>query len=575
MSRIKVDTSAFAGQQLGTSGLRKPVFEAQKEHYIQNFIQSIVNVCDKKLGQVAGTTWVVGGDGRYLNDQATDWIFKILFANGVKRIITGHRGLISTPCASAMIRHYNAYAGIILTASHNPGGKDGDFGIKLNTSSGGPALPEISSAIYIESLKIQSYTYLPEINGLKFIDQVGEVKLSYEDNEYTIDVVDTPGLYLDLIIRRCFDLEMIRKLFRRGFTLYFDAFHGVSTIYAQKLFVEYFGLDPKCILHKELKDDFGGLHPDPNLVCAHDLVDLMIPKNMSDDGISDFGCACDGDGDRNMILGKRFFVTPSDSIAIIASIISKNPKCIPYFENNFKGVARSMPTSLGLDIVAKANGLNMYEVPTGWKFFGNLMDANMLSLCGEESFGTGCDIIREKDGLWAIFAWLSIIAWKSEEANRIVSVEEIVTDHWKQYGRNLYCRCDYEKINTTHANNLIDFLKETYIVSKTKFKNDSWELITCNEFNYTDPIDHSEANGQGLCFNFVNIISSDKCRIVYRLSGTGSVGATLRVYIERFTDNEKEFYGDSIDKLKDMMTMSTSFARLHELIHTIVPTVIT
>ncbi|HKI59760.1 MAG TPA: alpha-D-glucose phosphate-specific phosphoglucomutase, partial [Mariprofundaceae bacterium] len=429
-------TKPFEGQRPGTSGLRKKVKVFQQPHYLENFVQSVFDV----IGDFAGQTLVVGGDGRYYNREAIQIIIRMAAANGFGKVLVGQSGILSTPAASCVIRKHKAYGGLILSASHNPGGPDEDFGIKYNIANGGPAPEKVTEAIYVRSMEINSFKNVAtEDVDLESIGQttVGEMQ---------VEVIDSVADYAKLM-QQLFDFNAIRELLSGGFRIAFDAMHAVTGPYAKVILEEMLGAPKGTVMNGVAKEDFGGGHPDPNLTYAKALVDVMFGEDAPE-----FGAASDGDGDRNMVLGKRFFVTPSDSLAILAA----NAKLVPGYAGGIAGVARSMPTSAAVDRVAERLGIDCYETPTGWKFFGNLMDAGRVTLCGEESFGTGSDHVREKDGLWAVLFWLNILAVRK------VSVEQIVTEHWALYGRNFYSRHDYEGVDAKGAGEMIEYIRSRF-----------------------------------------------------------------------------------------------------------------
>lgn len=500
-----VPTQAFQDQKPGTSGLRKKtkVF-MNTAHYLENFVQSIFNTID-----VREKSLVIGGDGRYYNKEALQIILKMGIANGAKELRVGQNGLFSTPAVSVVIRKFQTDGGIILSASHNPGGIDGDFGIKFNIKNGGPAPQSVTDSIYEHSLKLTQYQIadMPDID----ISQIGE----FQFDKTKIIVMDYIQDYAELM-ETLFDFDAIRALFQKGFTFVYDGLNAVTGPYATYLFEEKLGALKGTVIRGTPLPDFGGLHPDPNLTYAADLV-----ERMNADDAPQMGAASDGDGDRNMILGKKFFVTPSDSIAIMAA----NASLIKGYQKGLNGVARSMATSKALDVVAERMGLPHYETPTGWKYFGALLDDGKITLCGEESFGAGSSHIREKDGLWAILYWLNILAKTGK------SIQEIVEGHWRTYGRNYYTRHDYEGLDSDKAKSLMDGLKRK-LPSLPGMKFGTEIIEWADDFAYTDPVTHEMTLGQG-----VRILFKDGARIIYRLSGTGSVGATLRVYIEKYEPN--------------------------------------
>ncbi len=501
-----VPTKPFEGQRPGTSGLRKKVTVFEQPHYLENFVQSIFDSLDGYRGK----TLVVGGDGRYFNRKAIQIIIKMAAANGFGELMVGKGGLLSTPAASCVIRKYQAFGGIILSASHNPGGPTADFGIKYNISNGGPAPEKVTEAIYANTRKIESYKIAdtPDID----LDTVGEKVLG----ETKIKIIDPVADYAEMMAK-LFDFDLIRRLFESGkFKMRYDALHAVTGPYAKHILEEVLHAPKGTVVNGEPKEDFGGGHPDPNLVYARELVDYMF----SDDA-PDFGAASDGDGDRNMILGRKFYVNPSDSLAVIVA----NFWNAPGYDRGLTGVARSMPTSQAVDRVARGMGMSCYETPTGWKFFGNLLDANKATICGEESFGTGSNHIREKDGLWAVLYWLNIIAAVG------MSVEDIVKAHWKKYGRNYYSRHDYEAVDSKVANEIMDAMRAKAESETGKFYGE-YEVETFDDFKYVDPVDKSESAHQG-----IRVLFKDGSRIVFRLSGTGTQGATIRIYIEKYEPN--------------------------------------
>jgi phosphoglucomutase len=503
MATTQVSTTPFEGQKPGTSGLRKKVKVFQQPHYLENFVQAIF---DTQRGLTGGTL-VVGGDGRFYNREAIQVILRMAAANGVAKVMVGRGGIFSTPAASCIIRKYKAQGGIVLSASHNPGGPDEDFGIKFNIDAGGPAPEGVTNAIFERTKTIDRY--LISDSAPVDLDAVGETAL----DEMQVQVVDPVADYAALM-ERLFDFNAIHQLFNSGgFRMRFDAMHAVTGPYAKEILENRLGAEPGTVMNGTPLPDFGGGHPDPNLVHAHDLV--VLTKGLN--GL-DFGAASDGDGDRNMILGKDFFVTPSDSLAVLAA----NAHLAPGYKAGIAGVARSMPTSQAADRVAEELGVECYETPTGWKFFGNLLDARKITLCGEESFGTGSDHVREKDGLWAVLYWLNLLAVRKQ------SVGDIVREHWQRFGRNYYTRHDYEAVDAGAAEQLMDHLR--ILLPDLPGKRLGELTVTyADDFSYTDPVDGSVADHQGVRVGF-----EGGSRIVFRLSGTGTQGATLRVYIERF-----------------------------------------
>lgn len=496
-----VKTTAYSDMKMGTAGLRKKSKVVLQENYLENFVQSVFNA----IGGVKGLTFILGGDGRYYNKIAIQKIMKMAAANGMKKMIVGQNGFISTPASSHVLLMNKADGGFVLSASHNPGGINGDFGIKYAIASGGQCPTSVSDKIYEISKNISEYKTLdePDVNlSLLGVQKLGDME---------IEVIDPVKDYVDMM-EKIFDFAAIKKLFANGFTMVFDAMNAVTGPYARKIFEEILGAEKGSVLNYVPLEDFGGLHPDPNLIYAKSLVDLMYS-----DKAPDFGAANDGDGDRNMILGKKFFVTPSDSLAILTD----NYKYIPAYKNGIYGVAKSAATSTAVSRVAEALKIGYYEVPTGWKYFCNLMDSKRITFCGEESFGTGSSHIREKDGIWAVLFWLNIIAITGK------SVQEITEEHWKKYGRSYYMRNDYEGLDTNVANKLMADL-ESRLSSLTGKTFGVYTVSEAKPFIYNDPVDGSSTKN-GLIVYF-----TDKSRIVYRLSGTGTNGATLRVYLERY-----------------------------------------
>jgi phosphoglucomutase len=539
-----VSTQPFTDQKPGTSGLRKQVQVFRQFHYLENFVQSIFDSLEGYQGQ----TLVLGGDGRYYNRQAIQIILKMAAANGWGRVLVGQGGILSTPAASCVIRKNQAFGGIILSASHNPGGPDGDFGIKYNISNGGPAPEKVTEAIYARSKQIDSLKIIEatDVN----LDQLGTFKL----NEMTVEVIDSVADYSQLM-ESLFDFDRIHQLLTSGnFRMCMDSMHAVTGSYAHALFEQRLGAPAGTVMNGIPLEDFGGGHPDPNLVYAHDLVEILYGDNAPD-----FGAASDGDGDRNMILGRKFFVTPSDSLAILAA----NAKLVPGYSEGLAGVARSMPTSAAVDRVAAQLGIDCYETPTGWKFFGNLLDAGKATLCGEESFGTGSNHVREKDGLWAVLFWLNILAVRQQ------SVEQIVREHWQTYGRNYYSRHDYEGVDSDRANTLMENLRSS-LSSMTGKQLGSYEVEYADDFSYTDPVDGSVSQKQGIRIGF-----TDGSRIVYRLSGTGTQGATLRVYLESYEPDAQKQNLDPQQALAELITIADEVAQIRSLTGMEKPTVIT
>jgi len=538
-----ISTSPFEGQTPGTSGLRKKVSVFQQPHYLENFVQSIFD----SLEDFQGETLVVGGDGRYYNQIAIQTILRIAAANDFGQVLVGQKGLLSTPAASVLIRKYKAFGGIILSASHNPGGQDGDFGIKYNISNGGPAPENVTDAIYEQTEKISEYRITDTVD----IDltQLGETQVG----KMKVKIIDPVADYVTLM-EQLFDFESMKALFQSGFTMRFDAMHAITGPYATHILEEKLGAPQGTVMNGIPLEDFGGGHPDPNLTYAHDLVDIMYGENAPQ-----FGAASDGDGDRNMILGTDFFVTPSDSLAVLAA----NATLIPGYQDGLAGIARSMPTSEAADHVADELDIDCYETPTGWKFFGNLLDAGKATLCGEESFGTGSSHVREKDGLWAILFWLNLLAVRRQ------SVETIVREHWAKYGRNFYSRHDYEGVDKQAATQLMEHLYRTF--SHLQGKQIGSHLVEyCDDFGYIDPVDHSISQNQGMRIGF-----QDGSRIIFRLSGTGTKGATLRVYLESYEEDTAKHHLDAQTALAELIKVADEIACIKKYTGGEKPSVIT
>ena len=548
-----ISTQPFLDQKPGTSGLRKKVKVFQQANYLENFVQSIFDSIE--IGSNAALT--LGGDGRYYNKTAIQTIIKMAAANGFAKVFVGQSGILSTPAASHIIRKYNSLGGIILSASHNPAGPSEDFGIKYNTPNGGPAPEKITEAIFAKSKVISAYKLSDFVDV--DIETLGQTKIDRDRlGDFTIEVINPVTDYADLMASM-FDFAAIKTLLQSGFKLKFDAMHAVTGSYAQEIFVKRLGASPDSLMNCMVSETFGGGHPDPNLTYAHELVEVLYGDEINGKRTPDFGAASDGDGDRNMILGKHFFVTPSDSLAIIAA----NAQLIPAYKLGLAGVARSMPTSGAVDRVAAKLNIACYETPTGWKFFGNLMDADKVTLCGEESFGTGSNHVREKDGLWAVLCWLNIIAAKK------LSVEKIVMAHWAEYGRNVYSRHDYEAVPSAIANGVMAHIKAQFeSLPNTKFG--QYTVKTADDFSYTDPIDGSISTGQG-----VRILFTDDSRIVFRLSGTGTEGATVRIYLEAFEPNVANHHCDAQVALSVMIAIAEEISQLKQRSGRGSPTVIT
>ncbi|WNB75846.1 alpha-D-glucose phosphate-specific phosphoglucomutase [Methylomonas koyamae] len=544
MTTTITKTTPYDDQKPGTSGLRKKVKVFQQSKYLENFVQSIFDSLEGYQGQ----TLVIGGDGRYYNRKAIQIIIKMAAANGFGELIIGQGGLLSTPAASNIIRKYNAFGGIVLSASHNPGGPEEDFGIKYNVGNGGPAPEKFTDKLYENTKTITGYKKARF--GDVDLDTVGEV----EKGGVKIRIIDPVADYAELMAR-IFDFDLLKQSIQNGFiTLKFDAMHAITGPYAKHILEDVLGAAPGSVFNAVPLEDFGGGHPDPNLVHAHELAEIMFGPNPPT-----FGAASDGDGDRNMIMGANIFVTPSDSLAIMAA----NAKLIPAYAKGISGVARSMPTSQAVDRVADKLSLPCYETPTGWKFFGNLLDADKITLCGEESFGSGSNHVREKDGLWAVLFWLNLIARKRE------SVEDIVREHWQTYGRDIYCRHDYEAVDAEIANGIVDHLRGQLDTLPGKSWGD-YEVKYADEFSYTDPVDGSVSSRQGIRIGFVN-----GSRIVFRLSGTGTVGATLRIYLERYERDIRKHDQDAQAALAELIDIAEQLCEVKKRTGRTEPDVIT
>ncbi len=533
----------FTDQKPGTSGLRKSSRHFATPHYLESFIEAIL----RTVPGVQGGTLVVGGDGRFGNREAIGVITRMAAAHGVGRIITTSGGILSTPAASNLIRQHQATAGIILSASHNPGGPDGDFGVKVNGANGGPAPESLTDAIYACTQTLDGYSILESapVN----LDAVGEQTVG----GLSLQVIDGVDDYIALM-QKLFDFDQIKALIQDDFPIAFDAMHAVTGPYATRLLEGLLGAPAGTVRNGNPLEDFGGGHPDPNLTYAHDLAELLM-----DSDAYRFGAACDGDGDRNMILGNRCFVNPSDSLAVLTA----NATLAPGYAEGLSGVARSMPTSAAVDVVAKELGIECFETPTGWKFFGNLLDAGRITLCGEESFGTGSNHIREKDGLWAVLFWLQILARKR------CSVAEIMADHWKRFGRHYYSRHDYEAIASEKAHGLYDRLKGM-LPSLVGQDFAGRRISTADDFSYSDPVDGSLTSGQGL-----RILLDDGSRVVFRLSGTGTQGATLRLYLESYVPSSGDLGQDPQAALAELISAADALAEIKTRTGMDRPTVIT
>ena len=533
----------FTDQKPGTSGLRKSSQQFEQPHYLESFIEASF----RTLPGMQGGTLVLGGDGRYGNLRAIDVILRMGAAHGLQKVIVTTGGILSTPAASNLIRQREAIGGIILSASHNPGGPDGDFGVKVNGANGGPTPASFTDAVYECSKTLRDYSIVeaPAIS----LQAPGQHLIG----EMQVEVIDGVDDFV-LLMKQLFDFESISDLIRNDFPLAFDAMHAVTGPYAKKLLEEVLGAPAGTVRNGTPLEDFGGGHPDPNLTYAHELADLLMKGDAYQ-----FGAACDGDGDRNMILGNRCFVNPSDSLAVLTA----NATLAPGYASGLAGVARSMPTSAAVDVVAKDLGINCFETPTGWKFFGNLLDAGDITLCGEESFGTGSNHVREKDGLWAVLFWLQILA------KRRCSVAEIMTEHWNRYGRHYYSRHDYEAVPSEAAHGLYDRL-ETMLPSLIGQSFAGRSISAADNFSYTDPVDQSVTKGQGL-----RILLDDGSRVVLRLSGTGTKGATLRVYLESYVPTTGDLAQDPQVALGEMITAINQLAEITERTGMDRPTVIT
>ena len=533
----------FTDQKPGTSGLRKSSQQFEQPHYLESFIEASF----RTLPGMKGGTLVLGGDGRYGNLRAIDVILRMGAAHGLQKVIVTTGGILSTPAASNLIRQRQAIGGIILSASHNPGGPDGDFGVKVNGANGGPTPASFTDAVYDCSKTLTGYSIVeaPAIS----LQAPGQHSIG----EMQVEVIDGVDDFVALM-RTLFDFESISALIRNDFPLAFDAMHAVTGPYAKKLLEEVLGAPAGSVRNGTPLEDFGGGHPDPNLTYAHELADLLM-----DGDAYQFGAACDGDGDRNMILGKRCFVNPSDSLAVLTA----NATLAPGYASGLAGVARSMPTSAAVDVVAKELGIKCFETPTGWKFFGNLLDAGDITLCGEESFGTGSNHVREKDGLWAVLFWLQILA------KRRCSVAEIMSEHWNRYGRHYYSRHDYEAVASEAAHGLYDRL-EAMLPNLIGQPFAGRTISAADNFSYTDPVDQSVTKGQGL-----RILLDDGSRVVLRLSGTGTKGATLRVYLESYVPTTGDLAQDPQVALGDMIKAINQLAEITERTGMERPTVIT
>ncbi|WP_047395613.1 alpha-D-glucose phosphate-specific phosphoglucomutase [Chitinibacter sp. ZOR0017] len=538
-----IATQAFSGQRPGTSGLRKKVTVFQQPHYLENFVQAIFDV----VPELQGGTLVLGGDGRYHNRAAIQTILRMAAANGVARVLVGQGGLLSTPAVSCVIRKHGAVGGIVLSASHNPGGPEGDFGIKYNVTNGGPAPEKITEAIYQRTTSIDTYR----------VYQAADVDIenvaSYTLGTMQVQVIDSVADYAELM-ESLFDFAAIRNWFAAGHRMRFDAMCAASGPYATRILEGLLGAPAGTVVNGMPLEDFGGLHPDPNPVYAEALVQQMFAADAPD-----FGAASDGDADRNMIVGRQFIVTPSDSLAVMAA----NATQVKGYAGGIAGVARSMPTSCAVDAVAKRLGLPCFETPTGWKFFGNLLDAGKVTLCGEESYGTGSGHVREKDGVWAVLFWLNLLAVTGK------SVAELVSEHWQTYGRHFYSRHDYEALDTEAANGLMAHLRGqlAQLAGQTIA---GQAIASADDFAYDDPVDGSRSEKQG-----VRILLADGSRVVFRLSGTGTEGATLRVYLEKYEADASQHGVATQTALAGLIALADAVAQIRQRTGRVQPTVVT
>jgi phosphoglucomutase len=542
--RLKViHTQPIAGQRPGTSGLRKKVTVFQQPHYLENFVQAIFDA----VPALKGGTLVLGGDGRFYNRVAVQIILKMAAANGVAQVILGRGGILSTPAASSVIRKYAATGGIILSASHNPGGADGDFGIKYNTDNGGPAAEKITEAIYQHTTRISRY----QISDAADLDL--DVLGNFSVAGMAVEIIDPVADYA-VLMQDLFDFDAIRAWFAAGKRMQFDAMSAVAGPYAVEIIEGLLAAPCGTVVNGVPLEDFGGHHPDPNPAHATALIAAMSAANAPD-----FGAASDGDADRNMVLGRNFVVTPSDSLAVLAA----NATLVPGYRKGLVGVARSMPTSAAVDAVAKALGIACYETPTGWKFFGNLLDAGKVTLCGEESYGTGSDHVREKDGVWAVLFWLNLLAVTGK------SVEEIITAHWARFGRHIYSRHDFEDITSEAAESLMAALRAR-LPELAGQSLGGQEIYLADDFAYDDPVDGSHSAKQG-----VRIIFANGDRIIYRLSGTGTAGATLRVYLEKYQADVTQHGVEAQLALAGLIDISRELAKITAFTGMAQPTVVT
>ena len=532
MTLRTVPTNPIDGQKPGTSGLRKRTREFMVPGYLENFVQSVFDA----IGGGEGKSFVLGGDGRHFNREATRTILRMAAANGAARVVVGRGGILSTPAASNLIRIRGTDGGFVLSASHNPGGPEGDFGVKFNTANGGPAPAAVTDAIHARTLEIDAYRILEA--EAPDIDALGEARLG----DMVVEVIDPVANYAALM-ERLFDFDAVRALFASGFTMRFDAMHAVTGPYARAILEDTLGAPAGTVVNAVPLPDFGGGHPDPNPVWAHELTALMTSPEAPD-----VGAASDGDGDRNMILGRGTYVTPSDSLAVLAA----NARLAPGYAAGLKGVARSMPTSRAVDRVAEGLGISCFETPTGWKYFGTLLDAGKATLCGEESAGTGSDHVREKDGLWAVLLWLNILAERREP------VADILRSHWAEHGRNYYSRHDYEEVDAASAEALMDDLRAA-LPDLPGREAEGLRVVAADDFAYTDPVDGSQAEKQGIRIDF-----EGGARAVLRLSGTGTAGATLRVYLERYEPDPARHDLDPQQALSGVAAAADALAGIRE-----------
>ncbi|MGD8526406.1 MAG: alpha-D-glucose phosphate-specific phosphoglucomutase [Thioalkalispiraceae bacterium] len=545
MKILTINSTPYTDQKPGTSGLRKKVRVFQQPHYLENFVQAIFD----NASELKNNLLIVGGDGRYFNEKAIQIILKMAAANGIKHVMVGENGLLSTPAVSHLIRKYQAAGGIILSASHNPGGPEGDFGIKFNISNGGPAPTLFTDAVYETSKTVCQYR-IADAEDIP-LDRQQTCQLA----GMQIDIIDSVRDYADLM-ESLFDFGKIRALFESGvLSMCFDAMHAVTGPYAQEIFENRLAANVDTVINATPLTDFGGGHPDPNLAHAHEL----LARLNAGPAAPAFGAASDGDGDRNMILGQNFFVNPSDSLAIMTA----NAHLLPGYRQGLAGVARSLPTSRAVDKVAMTLDIDCYETPTGWKYFGNLLDDKRITLCGEESFGSGSDHVREKDGIWAVLFWLNLIALKGK------SVEQITREHWQHFGRHYYTRHDYEAIDSDVAEQLIQNLRNiSGTLSGQEFY--GYKVLLCDDFSYIDPVDNSITEHQG-----IRVLFEDESRIVFRLSGTGTEGATLRIYIERYVTDSDLHHLDPQIALAELITIANQIAEIKQRCNREKPDVIT